>query len=168
MATDYRDPIIQKIIDDVLEANGPSELSGHYINGDVLLPNKSELPLCYVTKDTVTNSPANNMETDDVQSLVAVIVYDFTQDYNDAYNIVAGSTGLMELCEARNDDYTLRSDSLLYLLQKNTQVANKFWIGVGTPVVINYGLGIERRGPGIFSVEATIRFNARLHLPSPI
>lgn len=162
----YHDPIIQKVID-FLEANGPSKLSGRYINGDVLLPNKSDLPICYITKDQVLAQPANNMEDEHLQLLVATIILDQVQDFNEAYDMVSGVSELWEMCEARNEDYQLLPDTLLYQLRNSQQVDQKFWIGVGSPVQINYGMGVERRGPGIFTIEATIRFTARLHLPAP-
>ena len=69
----YEDPVIQKVID-LLEASGPSKLRGRYINGDVLLPNKSELPLCYITKDVTTAQPATNLEDENLFQLVATVI----------------------------------------------------------------------------------------------
>lgn len=162
----YYDPIIAKVID-MLEASGPTKLMGRYVNGDVMLPNKSELPMCYITKDQVLAQPANNMEDEHLQMLVATVILDFTGDLNEAADIVAGVPDLWQICEARNDNYELLPDTMLYQLRNSQQLDNKVWIGLGTPVQINYGMGIERRGPGIFSVEATIRFTVRLHLPAP-
>lgn len=167
MASDlYRDPIIAKLIE-FLEANGPTRLHGKYINGDVLLPNKSDLPICYVTKDQVLAQPANNMEDEHLQMIVATIILDHTRDLDEAYDMVAGVSELWEMCEARGDDFQLLEDTMLYQLRNSQQVAPKMWIGLGTPVQINYGMGVERRGPGIFSIEASIRFTVRLHLPAP-
>lgn len=162
----YEDPIIKKIIE-VLNANGPSKLEGRYINGDVLLPNKSDLPICYITKDEVVAQPANSMEDENLHSLVATVILDFTQDIEEAYNVVAGVPELFQMCEERDENYRLVETSLLYNLRNSQQIDNKLWIGVGSPVTISYGLGIERRGPNIFSVEANIRFTARLHIPAP-
>lgn len=162
----YKDPIISKVIE-VLNATGPSKLEGRYIHGDVLLPNKGDLPICYVTKDQVTAAPANSMEDEHQQLMVATVILDFTGDLNEAYDMVAGVSELFEMCEARDEQYRLKENSLLYVLRKNQQIDNNFWLGVGSAVQINYGMGVERRGPGIFSIEATIRFTARLHLPQP-
>lgn len=162
----YYDPIITKVIE-MLEANGPTKLHGRYVNGDVLLPNKSELPMCYITKDQVLAQPANNMEDEHLQMLVATVILDFTGDLNEASNIVAGVPDLWQICEGRDENYQLLSDTMLYQLRNSQQLDDKMWLGLGTPVQINYGMGIERRGPGIFSIEATIRFTIRLHLPAP-
>lgn len=166
-ATQYKDPIIATVIA-MLNASGPSELKNRYINGDVLLPNKSELPICYITKDQVLAQPANNMEDEHLQMLVATVILDITKDLNQAYNVVQGMPDLWRFCEERDPaTYQLKPNSLLYLLRNSQQLKEKVWIGLGTPVQINYGMGIERRGPGIFSIEATIRFTVRLHLPAP-
>jgi hypothetical protein len=162
----YRDPVIQKVID-LLEQHGPSKLKGRYINGDVLLPNKSELPLCYVAKDSTTISPATNMEDEHLIALVATVILDFTQDLDGAYDLVAGTPEIYEFCEGRSDDYQLLEETLLYQLRKSQQLDEKLWIGVGTPVEVSYGIGVDRRGPGSFSVEAVVRFNVRLHVPLP-
>ena len=163
----YRDPIVAKVIK-FLEDNGPSKLRGRYIHGDVLLPNKTELPLCYVTKDQVAVTSANNMEDEHTQALVATIILDHTQDLKEAYDLVGGISELWEFIEAR-DPVTnqLLPTTFLYQLRLQQQLEDKFWIGLGTPVTVNYGMGIERRGPGIFSIEATVRFTVRLHLPNP-
>lgn len=162
----YQDPIIKKVIED-FEPNGPSRLEGKWINGDVLLPAKSELPLAYITKENTDAFPASNMEDEHLMPLVATIVWDLTEDFDGIYNMVKSTNDLYELMEARNDDYTLKTDSLLYRATLNQQLDNKLWIGVGTPVRITYGLGIGRRGPGIFSLESSIRFSVRLHTPRP-
>lgn len=162
----YQDPIIAKVIS-MLNAKGPSKLKGRYINGDVLLPNNSDLPLCYITKDQVLAQPANNMEDEHLQLLVATIILDIKQDLKQAYNAVQGVPELWEMCEARDANYNLLPNTMLYNLRNSQTLDTKMWIGLGTPVQINYGMGIERRGPGIFSIEATIRFTVRLHLEAP-
>lgn len=163
----YRDPVIDKIIK-VLEANGPRVLKGRYMNGDVLNPQKRQLPLCYIAKDQVMTQPANNMEDEHLVLLVATVILDTATNIKDAYDIVQGVPDLWEICEKRDPEtYELLPNTLLYQLHNSQQVAHKFWLGIGTPVQINYGMGVERRGPGIFSIEATIRFTVRLHLPAP-
>jgi hypothetical protein len=172
MNSEYRDPIIQKIID-VLEPLGPSRLVGRYVNGDVLLPNESELPMCYIAKDTTVSQPADNMEDEHLQSIVATVIYSANESLNGLYDQVAGTPELYEMMEGRTDDYLLKHDTLLYFATKNQQLDDKLWIGVGNQsggnnaVAVNYGLGVNRRGPNIFSVEATMRFTVRLHLPNP-
>ena len=92
---------------------------------------------------------------------VITVVLDATNDINRAFNIVNGSPELQRMVEGRNSDYSLRSDSILYVLRNNEQLDAKLWLW--PPFNISYGIGRERRGPGMFSYEATIKFEARLH-----
>lgn len=160
----YRDSVIGKVIQ-FFNTNGPAQLKGRYVEGDVLLPAKSDMPLCYLARDETRIVPANNMEDEHQIDLVANVIYDMTDDFNQSADLVAGVTSLYEIMEARKSDYTLKPDTLLYQVRLQEQVEPKFWIGVGNPVVVSYGIGVERRGPGIFSVEAVMRFTVRLHLP---
>jgi len=162
----YRDPITQKVID-LLDSSGPSKLKGKYINGDVLLPNESEFPMAYIARDTVLVTPASNMEDNHDISMVLTVILDIMQDLDGPHDLVQGMPELYEFCEARDGQFRLKNDTILYQLGKAQQLAPNLWIGVGSPLSINYGMGIERRGPGIFSVEANIRFNVKAHLPNP-
>lgn len=172
---EYRDPIIDKIIEK-LEAEGPSELVGKYYNGDVLLVPKSELPICSIAKDTTRISPADNMTDDNLMPLVLNVLYDYTSDLDQSSDIVAGVTGLYKMLEGRGQDdgagpYDLNANSIAYILRKyqTLDAANNLWLQVGPSeeTQIDYGLGIERRGPGIYSVEGVIRFSARVHTVRP-
>lgn len=170
----YKDPIIAKVIE-MFEQNGPSTLSGKWHHGDLLMPEQSDLPLGYVTKDQTLMQPATTMENEHLQLMVATVIFDATDDLDASYGMVAGMSDLFELMEGRYafDDpnpakrYMLKPDTLLYQARNSQQIDTNMWIGVGTPVQINYGLGVGRRGPGMFSVEANMRFTVRLHLDKP-
>lgn len=161
----YKDPIVQKILDK-FEDEGPQELKGHYYNGDVTDVPKEELPVCSLAKDNLIVEPASNMEDEHRISLVANVIIDWTQDLNRDFNIVAGSQQLYDLMEGRNDDYTLKPTSLLYILRKYQKLDTNLWLSVGQGERVNgdYGLAEGRRGPGIFSLEGVLRFNAILHV----
>ncbi len=170
---EYRDPIIDKIIEK-LEAEGPAELRGKYYNGDVLLVPKSELPICSIAKDTTRIFPADNMTDDNLMPLVLNVLYDYTSDLDQSSDLVAGVNGLYKMLEGRGagaGPYDLNTDSLAYVLRKyqTLDAGNNLWLQVGPneETAIDYGLGIERRGPGIFSVEGVIRFSARVHTTRP-
>ena len=174
MSADYRDPIIQKIIE-VLEANGPDELRGKYYNGDVMLVPKEELPVCSVAKDRTIITPADNMTDQHTINLVINVLYDYTSDLQNSFDLVAGTTGLYEIMEGRISDltdekrYQFKNTALAYILGKKIQLDTNVWIsiGQGSNISIEYGLGVNRRGPGIFSVEAVIRTPVVLHIPRP-
>lgn len=165
MAREYKDPLLQLVIDH-LDANGPQELKGKWKQGDVLIAPKRELPIAYLAKDSTNLSPATNLEDEHAMSLVVVVLYDYTSDQRQSEDIVKGVTGLYKLMEERDPaTYQLKPNSLAFQIRLNNQIADKVWLGLGSPVVINYGLGFGRRGPGIFSSEATMRFSLRSHLP---
>lgn len=172
---EYRDPIIDKIIEK-LEAEGPEQLRGKYYNGDVLLVPKSELPVCSIAKDTTAIAAADNATDDHVMPLVLNVLYDYTSDLDQSSDIVAGVTGLYRMMEGRGEDsgagpYDLNASSISYILRKYQSLdpANNLWLSVGPNerITIDYGLGIERRGPGIYSMESVIRFSARAHILRP-
>lgn len=161
----YKDPIIEKIITHLKAANIPR--IKEYYNGDLVVPAKSHMPLIYVAKDTTSISEADNLEDEHTMPMVATVIYDMTQDIGRSYNMVAGASGLYEIVEGRNADYSLKTNTLAYVLRDKQVLDAKLWIGVGSPVAISYGIGVNRRGPGIFSVEAVVRFTVRLHTNRP-
>ena len=159
----YKDPIIAKIIEALTAAELPG-IKGIY-NGDVVVPAKDDVPLVYVAKDTTTISQADNMEDEHLMPMVATVLYDMTQDIGQSYDMVAGASSLYEIVEGRDDDYKLKTNTIAYVLRENQVLDDKLWIAVGTPVTVTYGIGVNRRGPGMFSVEAVVRFAVRLHTP---
>lgn len=165
---EYIDPVLKKIADK-LELEGPVELRGKYRYGDVLVPPKKELPMCTISKDTTIVTKVSNMEDDNLIAVVLNVIYDWTMDLNKSFDLYAGSTSLYNIMEGRNDDYTLKDNTILKVLRKYQQIDTNMWLAVGPNenIRISYGLGIERRGQNIFSVEAEIRFNARVIIAQP-
>lgn len=167
--SEYRDPILQKLID-TLEAEGPSDLVGHYRQGDVIAVSKEELPVVTVTKASTRMGAASNQEDDQLMPVVINVIYDFMRDLTQSSDLEVGMTTLYGYCEGRSDtDYTLLPDSLAYILRKYPKLDDNLYISVGPneELSINYGMGIERRGKGIFSVEAVLRFNMRFQQNRP-
>lgn len=165
----YKDPIIQKLID-VLEEFGPPELKGRYYHGDVLVPAKSDLPMVSISRDRTRITQASDLEDDNIMPLVINVLYDYTRDLTNDWNVQAGITSLWRLMEQRNpDNFGLMEGTIAHVLRQKQQLGPKLWLAVGPNEVldIDYGLGIERRGPGIFSVEAVARISARVHSPRP-
>lgn len=162
--SEYVDPIIALVIEK-LNSEGPAQLQGRYYHGDVLLVPKQELPIVSVAKDNTVIRAASNLEDEHYMPLVINILLDYTADLDQSSDLVAGVTRLYEMCEARNGDYTLKADSLAYILRKYQQLDNNVWIDIGPNEELNidYGLGINRRGPGIFSVEAVIHTAVKIH-----
>jgi hypothetical protein len=167
--SEYRDPIFQKLID-LLEAEGPEELVGHYVQGDVLRPAKESLPLVTVGKSTTRVGAASNMEDDQLMAVQLNIIYDYMQDLEQSSDLEVGLTSLYGMCEGRDETtYELSENTIMYVLRKHPKLDNDLYISVGPneEVQIEYGMGIQRRGPGIFSVEAIIKFNLRFQQLRP-
>lgn len=161
----YRDPIIETILTK-LKAAQLKGIKG-YFNGDVVVPAKSDMPLVYVAKDTTQISSADTQEDQHVMPMVATVIFDITQDMGRSYDMVAGAGGLYEVVEGRNDDFSLKTNTLLYALRANQVLGTKLWLSVNSNITVNYGIGINRRGPGTFSVEAVVHFTVVLHTPTP-
>lgn len=163
--SEYRHPLIDLIIND-FNANGPADLKNKWYHGDVLIVPKNELPCGYVTIDQTLVQPADNMTDEHILLMVVSVLYDYTADLKESQEIVKGVSGLYRLMEERDATTKyLKNNSLVGRIRLGQQIDTNVWLGLGSPVQVNYGMGFERRGPGIFSVEATLRFSLRAHLP---
>ena len=164
---DYRDPIIEAVIAK-LSPNGPSELVGKYMNGKPEDYSQSELPLCYIYRGNTDDAPITNEEDEIAHRLKAVVVYDRTQDLNEAYDIITGNSSLFKYVE-KYDPVTLRlqSDCLLYQIRAGMTIAENVWMGIKSRTIINYGVGMAGGGEDSFSVQATIDFLVTQHDATP-
>lgn len=165
----YKDPVIQALID-ALELGGPVELKGKYFHGDVLVPAKTDLPMVTIARDRTRISQASDLEDDNDMPLVINVLYDYTRDLTNDFDVQAGITSLYQLVEERDPaNFRIKPNTIAWVLRNKQQLANKLWLAVGPNqnVDIDYGLGVERRGPGIFSVESVIRVSARAHTARP-
>jgi hypothetical protein len=157
--SEYRDPILKAIID-MLEADGPRELVGHYIYGDTLAPAKSALPVVSVARDGTRILSDGTMQDRHVTSIVMAVIVDYTTDLNTSFDLSRGTSQLYELIEARDENRDLKTNTLSFALRKNQKLNENLFISIlDDGLMIDYGLGIEKRGSNIFSVEGILRFN---------
>lgn len=164
---EYYDPILEALIV-MLEAEGPTELQGHYVYGDVLAPNRSELPVVSIAKQGTVIQSDGTMQDVHVSSIVMAIIYDWTQDLDQSFDLVRGTTGLYKLIEERNPDFSIKANTLSYALRDNQKLADNLFISIRDEGLrIDYGLGWEKRGSNIFSVEGILRFNIELTQAKP-
>lgn len=164
---EYRDPILQALIE-MLEAEGPRELVGHYVYGDVLAPPKQALPVVSVAYDGTNIRSDGTMQDVHVKPIVMAIIYDWTTDLDQSFDLTRGTTGLYKLIEERNTDFSIKSRTIAYALRDNQKLADNLYISIRDEgLQIDYGLGIEKRGSNIFSVEGILRFNIELTQPKP-
>lgn len=157
--SEYRDPILKAIID-MLEADGPRELVGHYIYGDTLAPAKSALPVVSVARDGTRILSDGTMQDRHVTSIVMAVIVDYTTDLNTSFDLSRGTSQLYEFIEARDENRLLKENTLSFALRKNQKLGDNLFISIlDDGLMIDYGLGIEKRGSNIFSVEGILRFN---------
>ena len=157
--SEYRDPILKAIID-MLEADGPRELVGHYIYGDTLAPAKPALPVVSVARDGTRILSDGTMQDRHVTSIVMAVIVDYTTDLNTSFDLSRGTSQLYEFIEARDENRLLKENTLSFALRKNQKLGDNLFISIlDDGLMIDYGLGIEKRGSNIFSVEGILRFN---------
>ena len=166
----YRDPIIKAVVD-LLEPNADSRLKGHYYYGDVLLVPKSMLPICSVSIDTEAVTTVNSLEDESKVPLVINVLTDWNDQGGKDFDLQSGTNMLYEIIAARNDDFTFRADSMLGLLRSAQGVQpvqnQKIYLGIDDDrVTADFGIGVERRGAGIFSIEGTIHITATINTPA--
>lgn len=163
----YRDPIIDHAIA-ALETDGPLELTGRYMNGAPESYQQVELPLIYIYRDNTDVEPISNMEDETRHNMVAVVVYDRTQDLGQAYDMITGNSSLSELVEKRNDQtLELERDTVLYQIRRGQQIGPNAWMGIKGPVNIDYGVGVDKNVGDSFSVQASIKFLIVQHNETP-
>jgi len=164
---EYRDPILEALIV-MLEAEGPAELQGRYIYGDVISPNRSELPVVTVEKQGTVIQSDGTMQDVHVNSIIMSIIYNWTQDLDQSFELARGNTGLYKLIEERNTDFSVKANTLSYALRDNQKLADNLFISIRDEGLrIDYGRGWGKRGSNIFSVEGILRFNIELTQPKP-
>lgn len=163
----YRDPIIARLAQ-LLTDEGPKELAGRYYHGDpVRVPGKSYLPAVFISKDDTTVGTVTNAEDETTTNLVINVVYDLSRDFSQAFDAISSSATLYDLIEGRGDDYTLKPASLVYVLRAHEQLDPNLWMNLEEPMAVEYGVGIEKRGEGIYTAEAVLRVQVKHHQLRP-
>lgn len=165
---EYRDPVIGKLIE-MLEQYGPAELRGHYVYGDVLAPNKNDLPVVSISFDDTVIESDGTMQDTHTKSIYMAIIYDWTTDLDQSFDLSRGTTGLYKLIEQRDDSYRVVPNSIAYVLRKYQKLDDNVFIAINNDrsLRIDYALGTDKRGINIFSIEGILRFNIEVTQPKP-
>ncbi|WP_425905728.1 hypothetical protein [Nitrobacter sp. TKz-YC02] len=157
MAT-YTDPIIKKYID--LIKTNTSALKAFYQGEPIRLP-VSNLPCAIISKRETRVGPLTNAEDEHGIGMSITIVADVRKDLSTEDNIakaVAGVSTLYDLIEGRNDDLTLKDQSILGILRSNIVVdaARNLRTDLGSMTRVDYGTTLRDRAPEEWSIEARI------------
>lgn len=168
----YRDPIITRIIE-LLNAEGPAELKGKYHHGDIIIAPNNQMPFCSVAIDNQAVNSADSMEDNNVVPLVLTVVQSATRDIEN-WDVSAASVKLYRMIAGRVTDrespdlYNLLPDSMMGVLRKYAHADKKLFIAINdAPMTADFGIGMERRGAGMYSVEGTLRITCTLFTETP-
>lgn len=167
----YRDPILVKIRD-ILNQDGPKKLKDRYYFGDPIAVNVSNLPACFISFDRQQISNADNSHLESNMSVVFNVVYDHKRDLMQAFDNIESHMSVVDIIEGRHDEkdpnpYAIRKDTILGALRLHEDLGNNLWIDVGTTSDAEYGVGVGKRGPGIYTAEGIVRIQVKQHQLKP-
>lgn len=162
----YRDPILVKLRN-LFNEEGPKRLKDRYFFGDPLFVNPAELPAVFMSFDRQRIRDTSNAELESLVEVVFNVVWNHKRDFNQALDNIEGHMSVVDIIAGRNADYTLKKQSLIGILRKHQQLDNKLWIDLGTDSEPDWGIGIEKRGPGIYTVEGILKISIRHHQLAP-
>jgi hypothetical protein len=156
---EYQDPILKKYAD-LIEANTPVFKRIYF--GDPIRIGASELPVLILAK---VDSRISNMTNTEDLHLVRVsmtIVTDVRDTLSDDKTMVRGVNALYNLMEGRAADYTLKPDSLLYILRHNVEldVGKNLRTDLSTMSTVDYGMTMGKRKEASWSIEGTLTFTS--------
>ena len=153
--SDYKDPIMKKYADLITGIN--KEIKRVYF-GDPVRIGASELPALIISKLDTRVGNLTSAEDGHAVRLSFTIVADVRDTIQDDKEMVRGVNSLYDIMEGREDDYTLKTNSLLYILRHYAEldVANNLRTDLATMTSIDYGMTMGKRKEGAWSTEGTI------------
>lgn len=159
----YSDSVLKKYIDIIKASNGKIKA---YFQGDPVRIPTSSLPCVIVTKSETRVGQITNAEDEHGMGITITVITDIRQDLSTNENdaaLVEGVSSLYDIVEGRNDDYTLKSTSILDILRSNQllDVANNLRTDLSSITRIDYGQSLRQRQPELWSVEARIEIVAQ-------
>ena len=158
----YIDPILKKYVDTI---TGITNRFKRIYYGDPIRIGSSECPALIITK--VDTNVSNMTNVEDVHSvrIMLTVVADTRDTISDDVTMVRGVNSLYNIIEGREDaDYTLKSDSLLYILRHNVELdsGKNLRTDLNTMSHVDYGMTFGKRGQTdtSWSIEGTIEITA--------
>ena len=156
----YTDPIISKYID-LIKANTPA-IAAFYQGEPIRIP-ASSLPCAIISKKETRVGPLTNAEDEHEISMSITVITDLRKDLSTEDNIakaVAGVSTLYDLMEGRNDDYTLKDQSLLGILRSNLLIdgAHNLRTDLNSITRVDYGTTLRSRPQEEYAIEARLDF----------
>lgn len=154
----YEDPILKRL-KGLLNEYGPPELRGRWSVGDSLNLPASALPRGFVSYDTERFTDISNADLRDNCNIVITVAVDMKREFevptdrSESHEQVVGY-----LCP-KDEQLRISPDGVLGCLRKYQDLysSENLWIQTEGDTEVDYGLGIEKRGPGIMTAEGKIR-----------
>ncbi len=151
-----------------MDEHGPENLKGKWGVGDPIVVEVQALPKAFISYDNVMISDASSSDLRFNNNIVISVVVDMKREFSAPTKRVESHEQVIEMIAGRDDNMNIREDSIVGCLRKYQDLENgKLWIEIGTETEIDYGLGIEKRGPGIMTAEGLIRFQVTLDQIKP-
>ncbi len=158
----YFDSIIAKYIDLIKSRRKDIKVFYNGIAGKVpsLL-----VPAVMIDIEKEEINEYNNIEDEHKISLVLVYIADIRRNFEDTPTIIAGLNKVKEVLVGRDEDYKLKTNSILHILRNNLDIdpAKHLRTDVGTMTVVTPNEVVAERITGFWSAEGTIRFTANFH-----
>lgn len=156
----YHDPILRKILD-LMNTDGPKALRGRWSIGDSLAIPKNILPHGFIAYDSENVFDIAGGTLRDNANVVISVAVDMTRELQVPTDRSDAHEQVVEFM-AKKDPNTFLFDtnSIIGALRSHQELDSEhnIWIEVGTETSIEYGVGLEKRGPGIVTAEAVLRF----------
>lgn len=147
------DPVMKKYADLI---NGLTHNFKRTYFGDPIRIGVSELPALVIAKTKTIITNFDNQTDKHDMHIAFTVVTDVRDTINDDRDMVRGVNSLYNICEGRNDDYTLKADSLLYILRHYVEidVAHNLRTDLMSATSLDFGMTIGKRKDGSWATEA--------------
>lgn len=160
MTKNYEDPILRRV-KELLDKNGPKELRGRWSIGESLNLPANSLPRGFISYDTTNVDNASNATIREMSSVIVSVAVDMKKEFNTTNDRSDSHEQVIGLIAARREDLSLTDDCVLGCLMKHQDldVEQNLWINTdGATMEVDFGIGVEKRGPGIVTAEGLVRF----------
>ena len=155
----YQDTIIQKYLELIKSKAGGIK---NFYNGTLYSIPLSNLPLVMIDVENTEVSEFSTNEDKHILSLVLTFIADMRKDTSTVQLMESGFGKVLDFLVGRSSDYSLKENSILYILRNNlnVDVANNLRTDVGSITIATPREVATGRMPGYWSAEGTIRFKA--------
>ena len=167
MEQQYKDPVLRKYGDLIMLYN--KQIKRIYY-GDPIRVGSSSLPALILAKSGTDISNFSNAEDRHQMKISISVITDVRDTISEDVQMVKGVNALYNILEGRNEDFTLKADSILGILRKYVEldVANNLRTDLNTVTRAEYGMTMGKRREDSWSIEGIIELVATFTQPRGI